>query len=147
MDQEYPEEEIKIESENDFAPSTTNLIPSEYEHLQLDDCWSDVLENYKPIKKVGEGSYGKVYRAVCKSTLKNVAIKHINDFADHDYGLVKLLREIQIMRQLGEDSHNGGYLPGLIDIIIPENERSTSALKNVFIIMEYEDSDLRNAIL
>lgn len=38
-------------------------------------------------------------------------------------------------------------MPGLIDVIIPENERSATALKNVFIVMEFEESDLRNALL
>lgn len=37
-------------SKKDILSSSLELGNSNYEHLSLDDCWYDVLKNYKPIK-------------------------------------------------------------------------------------------------
>ena len=37
-------------------------------------------------------------------------------------------------------------MPQLIDVIIPKNEIKTGAYQNVFLILSYEESDVRNAI-
>ena len=129
-------------------------MKSTYTPTKLDErkgrkaCWQNVYEHYKISKKVGEGSFGSVYKAKCRTTGKRVAIKHINDSTTHDYGLIKLLREIQIMRKLHEKSYSqkSTFVPQLIDVIIPDNERTVESLKNVFIVMEYEVSDLYDTI-
>ena len=66
--------------------------------LGLADCWKVVTKDYLVIKQVGEGAFGKVYMAKCKTTRLKVAIKHMDDFSDHYYGLVKVIRELKIMR-------------------------------------------------
>ena len=38
------------------------------------------------------------------------------------------------------------FIPRLIDVVVPENERAEFTLDNIFIVMEYQISDLRNAI-
>ena len=110
--------------------------------------WLNVMEHYKITKKVGEGSFGKVYKAKCRKTGRKVAIKHINDCTTHDYGLVKLLREIKIIRQLHEKSGSKhiDFVPELIDVIIPDDERSTESPQNIFIVMQYESKNLRETI-
>ena len=54
-----------------------------------------------------------------------VAVKQIKTDLTYDYCLVKVLREIQIMRKLHEvckfDYNN--LVPRLLDVIIPEDER------------------------
>ena len=87
----------------------------------LRGSWSDVLKRYKVIKKIGEGSFGQVHEAECLATKRKVAIKHMTDFADRDYGLVKVIRELQLMRLLGEECCS--FMPELLDVIIPYNER------------------------
>ena len=62
-----------------------------------------------------------MFKAQCKTTSKKVAIKHIDDFSDLEYGLIIINRELKIMRQLGEMTT--AFMPALIDVIIPENER------------------------
>ena len=34
------------------------------------------------------------------------------------------------------------FIPSLINVIIPEKEKSVEGLKNIFLIMEYEGKDL-----
>ena len=79
------------------------------------------------------------------TTGNKVAIKHIDGITSHEYGLIKLLREIKIMRQLHENSEGQkcSFVPQLIDVIIPDNESTPESLENVFIVMEYEVSDLQ----
>jgi serine/threonine protein kinase len=73
-----------------------------------------------------------------------VAVKHIPNFAATDYALVKVLREIQIMRQQHKVSSfdHCTYVPRLIEVVVPEQEKQTKSLKNIFLIMEYEETDL-----
>ena len=56
---------------------------------------------YKQIKQVGEGAYGKVYKAI--DTRQNgqlVAIKVIKTDQEHEGFSTTALREISIMREL-----------------------------------------------
>ena len=62
------------------------------------DCWKEVTDNYLIIDVIGDGTFGTVYKAKCKNTSKKVAIKHIENFSDQEYGLIKVIREIKIMR-------------------------------------------------
>ena len=57
-----------------------------------------MLKDYHVVRKVGEGSYGKVYMAQSKKTSKVVAVKHMDNFAGQEHKLVKVLRELKIMR-------------------------------------------------
>lgn len=113
---------------------------------EFESKYDEVLQKYHILNKVGEGTFAKVFKAKCLKTSKIVAIKHIDNFAKNDYGLVKTIREIQIMRQLGEQGQSGTFIPDLIDVIIPESEKQGNSLKNIFVVMEYENTDLRTAI-
>ena len=78
-----------------------------------------------------------------------MAIKHVKGFRKHDYDCVKLVREIQIMKRLHKISagfEQCCFIPEIYDIIIPPEEKSIEKLNNLFIIMEFEDSDLKKVI-
>ena len=62
--------------------------------LDLSASWTEVKKYYSIIEKIGEGSFGQVYKAQCLHTDQIVAIKHIKGFSKHDYDCVKLVREV-----------------------------------------------------
>ena len=49
------------------------------------------------------------------------------------------------MKQIHELSKSC-FTPELIDVIIPSDEQTESKLKNLFMVMEYETSDLAEVI-
>lgn len=55
------------------------------------------MEGYEIRGKVGYGSYGVVYAALDKKSLKMVAIKLIKDLFRHPIEAKKVLREIKLL--------------------------------------------------
>ena len=56
--------------------------------------WKTILDWYEIKEVVGAGSYGSVVKASCKFTSEIVAIKMVQNFTEHSYQLVKIIREI-----------------------------------------------------
>ena len=53
-----------------------------------------IQEHYDILELAGSGSHGNVYKAQCKKTADIVAIKHIVDFKNSSYQMIKIIREI-----------------------------------------------------
>ena len=49
---------------------------------------------------------------------------------------MKVIRELKIMALMGEMSSD--LFPELIDVIIPEKEKSLKTLTNIFLVMDYQ---------
>ncbi len=88
-----------------------------------------IQKRYKVVEVIGKGSYGCVSKAVCRTTGRQVALKVMKNQTLTEYELIKLLREIQLMRQLNElfhqlrteeESELSSFIPELIDILCPE---------------------------
>ena len=60
----------------------------------------DSMENYHLIKQIGEGSFGKVYKARRKYTGRLVAIKMINKSGQSKDDLESFRREIDLLRKV-----------------------------------------------
>jgi serine/threonine protein kinase len=50
------------------------------ETLGLSPVWLNVMGQYQLIQEIGQGSFGSVIKANCKSSGQDVAIKLIKDF-------------------------------------------------------------------
>lgn len=61
-----------------------------------------IHRKYKIIEVIGKGSYGCVSKAKCKETGRMVALKVMKNQTLTEYELIKLLREIQLMKRLNQ---------------------------------------------
>lgn len=64
-----------------------------------------VMEAFEKLEKVGEGTYGKVYRARERATGKIVALKKTKLLEDEEGVPPTTLREISLLRMLSRDPH------------------------------------------
>lgn len=63
------------------------------------------MEAFEKLEKVGEGTYGKVYRAREKATGKIVALKKTRLHEDEEGVPPTTLREVSLLRMLSRDPH------------------------------------------
>jgi len=66
----------------------------------LSSTWKYALVDYELIQLIGIGSYGEVVHAKSKATGQEVAIKLIDGLFKSNYDSKKIVREVQILRQL-----------------------------------------------
>jgi serine/threonine protein kinase len=105
-----------------------------------------VLRSYDILELSGQGSYGSVVKAVCRFTGDIVAIKLVKNFRNHSYSLIKIVREIQIMRALTQmNSTKLSFFTKLYDLIIPENTQAHN-LNCIFFVMDFVETDMSKVI-
>ncbi|ESO05052.1 hypothetical protein HELRODRAFT_172067 [Helobdella robusta] len=86
------------------------------------------MENYRKIEKIGEGTYGKVYKAKDRRNGQLVAIKKI--LIEKDDGIpCTAVREVALLKELKHAS-----IVELLDVIITDT--------NIYLAFEYLDFDL-----
>ncbi|KAF8381295.1 hypothetical protein PRIPAC_70437, partial [Pristionchus pacificus] len=90
------------------------------------------LDNYGDLQRVGEGTYGIVYKAVDKQTLRTIALKKICLDRDDEGVPSTCIREISLLKGL-----NHTNIVRLYDVIHRENEMK------LFLVFEYIDQDLK----
>eukprot|EP00477_Mikrocytos_mackini_P001805 GAHX01001955.1.p1 GENE.GAHX01001955.1~~GAHX01001955.1.p1 ORF type:complete len:336 (-),score=49.80 GAHX01001955.1:237-1244(-) len=91
---------------------------------------TEPLDNYSIYSKIGEGSYGIVYKATEKSTGKFVAIKKFR-LNNEDEGIPSTaLREISILKEVSHEN-----LIKLMDIFYSKDK--------LYLIFEYVEQDLK----
>lgn len=76
-------------------------------------------EAFEKLEKVGEGTYGKVYRAREKATGKIVALKKTRLHEDEEGVPPTTLREVSILRMLSRDPHVVRYIIYVYYIFFP----------------------------
>lgn len=91
------------------------------------------MDNYKIIKKIGEGTYGEVFLAIDKETNEKVALKKLK-VTKNEVGIsFSIIREISLLQELDH--------PNIVKII-----RVGVYKKEVFIAYELMPSDLEKII-
>ncbi|GAA6027408.1 hypothetical protein JCM8097_007839 [Rhodosporidiobolus ruineniae] len=93
-------------------------------------------DNYERLEKVGEGTYGTVYRCRQLSTGHIVALKKIR-LEEEDEGVPSTaLREVSVLMELGESRHEGAEcIVRLLDVIHCDESLS--------LVFEFLDLDLK----
>jgi serine/threonine protein kinase len=91
----------------------------------------DEKERYRKIEKIGEGTYGVVYKAEDLQTGKIIALKKVRLETEDEGVPSTAIREISILKEL---SHPG--IVSLLDVI--------SHSKKLYLVFEYLDQDLKH---
>ncbi|WAR05302.1 CDK2-like protein [Mya arenaria] len=88
------------------------------------------MENFQKIEKIGEGTYGVVYKAVDRNTGQLVALKKIRLDADSEGVPSTAIREISLLKEL--DHVN---IVRLLDVVHSE--------KKLYLVFEFLQMDLK----
>ena len=86
---------------------------------------------YKKVKKLGEGSYGVVYKGVDTSTEKVVALKKIKIYKDEEGIPANSLREIGVLKSLSHPN-----VIKLLDVVYVGSQ------DKLYLVFEYMDQTL-----
>ena len=84
-------------------------------------------------KQVGEGTFGKVYKAKCKETGTLVALKKIRMDNEREGFPVTAVRELKLLQSLSSD-----FVVKMIEIV--------TSRKAVFVVFEYMEFDLNGYV-
>ncbi|CAN8062322.1 unnamed protein product [Agarophyton chilense] len=93
------------------------------------------MENYKRTELLGQGTYGKVYKAQHLETGKIVALKKTILSSDDEGVPPTTLREVSILRML-----NSPYVVRLEEVVHSEQR---SGMPVLFLVFEFLDHDLK----
>ena len=80
-------------------------------------------------------------KAQNRETGEAVAIKYISNVFTHYYSFKKVMREIQILRELTKMKGNL-FTTKLIEVLVPSNKD----FNEIFVVMDYKSSDLKKLI-
>ncbi|CAN7130480.1 unnamed protein product [Brassica rapa subsp. narinosa] len=97
------------------------------------------MDAFEKLEKVGEGTYGKVYRAREKATGKIVALKKTRLHEDEEGVPSTTLREISILRMLARDPH-------IVKLMDVKQGLSKDGKTVLYLVFEYMDTDVKKYI-
>ncbi|XP_074578099.1 cyclin-dependent kinase B1-1-like isoform X2 [Curcuma longa] len=96
------------------------------------------MDDYQKLEKIGEGAYGKVYKAQDKKTGQLVAIKKSRLQMDAEGIHRTTLREISLLQYLSQSIY-------IVQLLKVEQVKKNGKLL-LYLVFEYLDSDLKNFI-
>ncbi|KAF9351545.1 Cyclin-dependent kinase 10 [Mortierella sp. NVP85] len=92
---------------------------------------SRIVDDFEKLNKVGEGTYGVVYRARDKRSNEIVALKRIRMERENDGLPISSLREIKLLKTLRHDN-----------IVLVKDVAVGNDLDQIFLVMEYCEQDM-----
>jgi len=101
------------------------------------------MEKYEKLEKVGEGTYGKVYKAKDKLTGQLVALKKTRLQMDEEGVPPTALREVSLLQMLSQSL----YVVRLLSVEhIDANNSDDDSKSNLYLVFEFLDTDLKKFI-
>jgi len=96
------------------------------------DTDENVLHQFQDLRKIGEGTYGVVFKAKCRKSNTMVALKQIRLNQDNNEGVPSTcIREICLLKELSHPN-----IVALHDVILHKGKR-------LFLVFEYVEQDLK----
>ncbi|XP_027090832.1 cell division control protein 2 homolog C [Coffea eugenioides] len=107
------------------------------------------MEKYEKLEKVGEGTYGKVYKAKDKATGQLVALKKTRLEMDEEGVPPTALREVSLLQMLSQSLYVVRLL--CVEHIVDGNKKnggsdSGNGKPLLYLVFEYLDTDLKKFI-
>lgn len=101
------------------------------QHQSVASAEKEEKERYRKIEKIGEGTYGVVYKAEDTQTGRTIALKKVR-LETEDEGIPSTaIREISILKELQHQ-----HIVSLLDVI--------SHSKKLYLVFEFLDQDLKH---
>lgn len=111
--------------------------------LLLSKVWDYIEKEYELESVIGKGSYGQVVQGRNRHNGQIVAIKLIKDVFSSEYDIMKVIREIQLLRHFREMDKECKFVSKLVDVELIEMD---SGVCHLFIIQEHIKTDLRSVL-
>eukprot|EP00743_Colponemidia_sp_Colp-15_P001567 GILK01001712.1.p1 GENE.GILK01001712.1~~GILK01001712.1.p1 ORF type:complete len:845 (-),score=150.63 GILK01001712.1:357-2891(-) len=99
------------------------------------------VEIFQKLEQIGEGTYGKVYKARNKVSNEIVALKKINMENEKEGFPITAIREIKILKRL-----NHPNVVKLLEIVTSKATEYNKKRGSVYMVFEYMDHDLTGLI-
>ncbi|KNA11349.1 hypothetical protein SOVF_136010 [Spinacia oleracea] len=102
------------------------------------------MDKYEKLEKVGEGTYGKVYKAKEKTTGQLVALKKTRLEMDEEGVPPTALREVSLLQMLSQSL----YVVRLLCVEHVDKKNTTTGISKplLYLVFEYLDTDLKKFI-
>ncbi|ESN92963.1 hypothetical protein HELRODRAFT_108190 [Helobdella robusta] len=118
------------------GPIRRNLWAEKYENTEFPLC-PDAIENYDKLKKIGQGTFGEVFKARHKITRNIVALKKVLMENEKEGFPITTLREIRYLKLLKHEN-----IVNLIEITKTKASTQSRYKCHFYLVFEFCEHDL-----
>lgn len=132
-DERHPKQDRSMQNSNPGQKASSRPTNSGYRNTKNGIKYG-VIEYmpesvYKRVSQIGEGTYGKVYKAINIQTTRMVALKRLRMESEKDGFPITAIREIKLLQSLRHPN-----IVSLVEMMVEKN--------HVYMVFEYLDHDL-----